>query len=191
MTDLEDKRGCDFHDFPDSTGIFLIQADIESVSAGLAKSVEGKAEAVVLGQADERWQRPVAYLVWQYQGHSWSIFVGEVCQEELARSISEQLETVCIYLQYEDSAAVTGYLLFNQGIVLEEYNYAPDYADELAEEDPDTADLIESQRSEWDVWTIEDEVEYRFRSQLRKAAAEISAGQSFIDAFFRRCSMTG
>ncbi len=46
--------------------------------------------------------------------------------------------------------------------------------------------ISKAQRSEWDVWTVEDDVEYLFRSQLRTATpAKISDSQSFTHALFQ------
>ncbi len=188
---LSQKRGFEIQDFPETMAIVLAKAEIERLSNCVAQYWRAMAIPVILDQPDARWQQ-LSCLITQYQGQGWSFFYTAIDQEHLVSWISEVLKTRCLYFRYEDCSSWQGYALFERGILLEEYDFGPDYTEEIVETEITLLagfgreEYVQSQQLQWDVYATDGELEYKFRSQITEATAvEIMQPYKFLNHRFR------
>ncbi len=187
---IESRRGFELNDYPTSFSIVLVKARVSEVSRALAEFMETSAIQDVYINFEQ--VNDVNFtLVWQYSGHTWSAFrLDGACREEVPRALSKNMQTDCIYFQYEDTSEWQGYELFRNGISLEVYVFGLDYREEMAElleeineEMPENSDHGIS----WDINTTDDDDyhQFLFRSSLRSVSEnEVKDSQIFINKFF-------
>lgn len=208
---VSERRGFEGSEwFGNSIGVLLVKAPIERASPVLARcSGEGLTlETDVLGQIVKGFG--FHQLIFQYCGHPWTILYAlGPCEDEKAQKISEELETRCIFIAYEDTSNCSEYRLFNRGKNIEEYHWGTDYKAEMLESmfgivpenlldfviereaagnpvdawyDPRQWDIC------WDTYYFEDwdGDSYWFRSTERTATKEqIRDSQTFLDTLLR------
>lgn len=194
---LSERRGFEFSDFGcNRIGILMVKAPIEEVSPILTQWLYGRLENNVLGQAND-W---CSKLLFQYCGHDWTIvFPFDILATNTVSQLSQQLETRCIYLEYEDTSDCFGYRLFDRGTCIEEFNWGCDYTEEIFGIKPEELleYAIEREKqgnpilSSWDprtfdVYCFDDYRSYAFRSTLNTATeAEVIEIDKFLDTLFR------
>lgn len=189
----QERRGFDLNtfDFGGSTGFVLVKASIDKVSPILAEMFNGKLKTNVYGQELNvpRWLTTIH----QYREHLWTIFYLNVCREEFVRDISQRLMTQCIYFQYEDTSTWLGYIFFDNGEEIEEYQFGPDYREEYEEfkelMEDEMGDLTsEPDPSEWDIDVSDYDLDeqFLFRSTERTVDKDdLLDKEKFMDDFFK------
>jgi hypothetical protein len=187
---IETRRGFELDDYPTSLSIILVKERVNEVSRALAEFMETSVIQDVYINF-EQVNNANFTLVWQCAGHAWSVFrLDGACRQDVPRTLSKNMQTDCIYFQYEDTSVWKGYELFRNEISLEAYDFGLDYREEMA-------DLLEEMEEEmpedsnygisWDINTTDDDGyhQFLFRSSIRSVSeAEIKNSQVFINNFF-------
>ena len=189
ISSITQRRGFELEAYPGSFSIILVKAQVDDVSRELAKILEANVIQDVYSNF-EKIQLDFI-LVWQYVGHSWSIFhLNGACRETVSMSLSKNMQTDCIYFQYEDTSAWTGYNLFRNGRSVEVYDFGLDYRGEMAELFEELGNEIPEESNNgvpWDINTTDEEGHYQFlfRSRLRSVLEDdIKHSDQFLNEFF-------
>ncbi len=195
----EKQRGFNLGEPGGTIGFVLVRADIETVSPAVSAMLGGNLSTDVYGndRDDGRWLTTVH----QYKDHPWTLFSMDVSMEEAIANLSRDLGAECIYFQYEDTSAWTGYSVYKTGELTESYFFGPDYSEEMAEMAQMADDAIKEMGIEpeekagenlgkeirWDIDVTDDnEIQYLFFSTRRKANKKaVKDYQAFMDAFFK------
>lgn len=201
---LSKRRGFQFRELEaNKVGILLVKAPIELTSPAIAKVFGGNLELNIWGKQyhpSDCWMR----LIYQYQGHPWSIvFPIDVCEEIKVSQISESLKTRCLYLEHEDTSGCSSYQLFDRGKCIEVFEWGVDYTEEVFEispqELPAYAEEMEARGTpisdywnpkKWDIYiTSGTHVGYKFRTEeptIEVTEDNLREPKLFLDFLLRK-----
>lgn len=173
--ELQSKRGFELAGYTNSIGFALVKAPIELVGPLLATALGGILFPDVYGKKlhVSRWLTTIH----QYRGHAWTIFYFDADEENVLCSLSDILDTRCIYFQYDDVTDWGGYKLYEHGSVVEEYHWGPDMNEDVL--------TLPASTEFWDIDMLDDEaMRYQFCSQIRTVPRESVLSREFIHQFF-------
>lgn len=163
-------------------GIVLVRGDIDVVGPPIAALLGGALRRDVYG----RRRADGAILLYQYRGHRWTILDYRPATPVWARDLSARLGRRCLYFGYGDASAWSEYGLFQDGQRLEEFQFGPDYCQEMG--DDEGLALILGP-DPWDVAVSTDGLVpdlCLFRSRIRSATeAEVRDPGALLDRLFR------
>ena len=112
----------------------------------------------------------------QLEGSDWTVLSGDV---EVARQLSDELDTDAIYFGFGDGSGWMVYDFFQKGEKVESYGFGEDYSEEMEE-------MGAEYNSPWDLEFSDGETQWGFSSKLRKVnEQDIQKGEAFIDGFFK------
>lgn len=190
---ISERRGCELIDilsYSFNLEIILVKADVEQVSLTLADIFLGRIEFDVdIQMPGDR----LHALVFQFKGHSWTLFTFNTHRDRLAQRISEQLRTKCIHLGYSDTIGWAEYELYDTGKCVEAYAFGTNYSEEEVPESlPDTNGFQDNPVFEynrpWNLVSIssDESWKYQFFSLKQKVSStDIQNPKKFLDRLFR------
>ncbi len=174
-TPLHKRRGCDWDDFGNAIAITLVRAPADEVADGAAALTGGTVRRMNPNELPEP-NRHYGGIVFQPEGHDWTVAVLSTNTSDHARALSASLQTRALCLHHEDTAGWTEYQLFDCGEAVETFTFGPDYSDEIAgaaeEMGEPVPEIMPTDGGEaWDHRLKRDGNEFLFRSTLRTVKA--------------------
>lgn len=184
---IKQQRGFSSNPFCYASGFVFVKNNIDLVSHSLSELLDGLVVQDVYTNFQE--VNSEGLLVWQYIGHNWTMFKYFLCQPNVAKKLSEKLNTDCISFQYEDTSGWTKCCFYRNGVNSETYSFGLDYREERGywlEESGEKVIQTDCGVS-WDLNVRDEERDYQFlfRSTLRSVTEkEVKQPTEFLNNFF-------